>query len=646
MRLRAALPAWLERIDWGAVGIWLLGFGLVAYLGLEGGGYDPLVYDQVGIAVWWVLLAGVAVGALPRRRLSTLAWSALALLAVFAAWTAASLIWSESGERTMTELARVAGYLGVFALALFVRGAEGGRRLAAAVAAGISLVAIVGLLSRLHPAWFPEAAQTASFLTANSERLSYPLDYWNGMGGLIAIGVPLLLYLANSAKSILVQALSAAALPALMLTAFFTLSRGGIAAAGLAVAVFLVFANDRVPRVLTLAVTGVGGTVLILAADQRQSLQDGLLNAVARDQGDELLVIAALVCLVVGLLQAGISLALERDLRPRWTVVSRDRSLAATALVALVALVVLLALGAPGRVSDAWSEFKQPTGPGEGAGRLSSAAGQSRYQYWSAAVDENSTRPLTGTGAGTFEYWWARNGDNDDTVRDAHSLYMQTLGELGIVGIALLAAFLLTILVGGVRRTLSAETQRRPLLAAALAGCVAFCLSATFDWMWQLPVLPVSMLLLAAVLVGAGPRPDRADAASLRLPQRIGTVLLALVAVVVIAIPLASTSLVRQSEADARDGDLAGALEAARSAQNAEPGAATPRLQRALILEQLGDLEAATAAARGAVDREKTNWRNWLVLSRIEAQRGRAAASVEAFREARSLNPRSPIFNR
>jgi O-Antigen ligase len=645
MRSPAALPAWLARIDWGAVGVWLLGFGLVAYLGLEGGGYDPLVHDQVGIAVWWVLLAGVAVGALPRHRLPTLAWGALVLLAAFAVWIAVSLGWTESDERTMAELARVVGYLGVFALALFARGADGGRRMIAAVAAGISFVAIVGLLSRLHPAWFPEAGQTASFLTANSERLSYPLDYWNGLAGLIAIGLPLLLYLANSAKTVFVQALSAAALPALMLTAFFTLSRGGIAAAAVALAVFLVFANDRLPRLLTLAVAGAGAGVLILAADQRQSLQDGLLTATARDQGDELLLIAIAVSLVVAILQAGISIALRRGMRPRWTTFSRDRTIAATAVAATLALVVLLALGAPGRVSDGWSEFKQPTGPGEGAGRLSSAAGQSRYQYWSAAADQNSSRPLTGTGAGTFEFWWARNGENDDTVRDAHSLYMQTFGELGIVGIGLLAAFLLTVLIGGARQTLRPGPDRRPLLAAALAGCVAFCLSATFDWMWQLPVVPVSMLLLAAILAGPWPDSERAGKTTLGLAPRIGIVLASLAAVIAIAVPLTSTGLVRQSEADAREGDLVGALEDARSAQNAEPAAATPRLQQALVLEQLGGLGAAAQAARGAVEREETNWRNWLVLSRIEAQRGRAAASVAAFREARSLNPRSPIFS-
>jgi len=118
------------------------------------------------------------------------------------------------------------------------------------------------------------------------------------------------------------------------------------------------------------------------------------------------------------------------------------------------------------------------------------------------------------------------------------------------------------------------------------------------------------------------------------------------IAIVAIAIPLASTGLQRESEAAARAGDLEAALRAARSAQNAEPWAAGPRLQQALVLESEGDLTAALAAAHGAAERESTNWRNFLVLSRIEAERGEAFAAVQDYRRARSLNPHSELFER
>lgn len=646
MRRPGAFPRDAGAIDRPGALVGLLGFALVAYLGLEGGGYDPLVHDQVGIAVWWGLLAFVAVGALPRLLPGRLSLAALGLFAAFVAWTALSLSWTESGERTWADLARLAVYLGIFVLALFCRGRGGGRWLLGGVAAGVVLVAGVALLSRLHPDWFPTATQTAAFLSPGRERLSYPIHYWNGLAALIAIGLPLVLHLAASARLLLARGLAAAALPLLVLTVFFTLSRAGIAACAAAVAIYLLLAADRLPKLLSLALGGGAGAVLVLAADRRESLQDGLLDATARDQGDEMLVIALVACVLVGLLQAALAAGLGGERRPRWSQLPDRPAAVATLAAAAVAAVGLLAVGAPGRAADAWSEFKEPSGPGDGTGRLGSAAGQSRYQFWSSAARQSASDPLTGTGSGTFEFWWNRDGDVAEIIRDTHSLYLQTLGELGVVGLALLIAFLLTVVVGGAAIALRADAAERSLRAAALAGCAAFCLTAGFDWTWQIPVIPAALLLLAAVLVEPPPPEGGREPEALALPLRAAFVFAALVAIVAIAIPLAATSLVRQSESDARAGDLLGALEAAKSAENVQRGAATPRLQQALVLEEIGDLDAAADAASAAAERESTNWRPLLVLSRIEAKRGAAAAAVDAYRRARSLNPRSSLFAR
>lgn len=622
---------------------WLLGFSLVAYLGLEGGGYDPLVYDQAGIAVWWIVLLGTVATALPRRAPGPLAWAAFGLFVAFAGWTALSLGWTESQDKTFAEVARVASYLGVFVLALFVQAEGGARRMVGAVAAAVALVAAVAVLSRLHPSWFPAADETAAFLTSGRERLSYPLHYWNALAALMAMGLPLMLHLATGAKNAVARGIAGAAIPLLMLTIFLTLSRTGMAAAALALLIFLVFTSDRFPRLVGLAVTGAGGAVLVFAASRRDALQEGFMNEAARQQGDELLAILLLVCLVVGLAQAGLSaLLLDRERRPAWTTMRRDTALAATVGCLLVAFLAALALDAPSRASDAWGEFKHGDRPGDGTARLTSAAGQSRYQFWSAAVDQNASEPLTGTGAGTFEYWWTRNGDLAEIVRDTHNLYLQTLGELGIVGLALLAALFLTILGGGASNLLRAREDRPPL-AAALAACAAFMLASTFDWNWQMPVLPVALFLLAAALLarpGEGPPLGRQA-----LLPRVGVAVLAVAAVVAIAIPLGTESLLRQSETAAREGDLAAALDDARAAEAVQPGAAAPRLQQALLLEAGGELDAAAAAARAGTEREPTNWRTWLIRARIEAERGRAAEAVGHYRRARALNPFSSLFD-
>jgi O-antigen ligase len=633
-------------LDWGGIWTWLLGFTLVLYLGLNGGGYDPLVSDQVAIAAWWVLLLGVAVGALPRTKLGPLAWTAIGLFALFLGWTLLSLAWTESSERTLVEVARVGGYLAIFALAVFSRGPRGARLLVGAVASAIVVVAVIALLSRLHPSWFPEGRQTARFLEAGRERLSYPLNYWNALAALIAIGLPLLLQAASDARRVVLRALAAAAMPVLILTAFFTISRAGIAAAVLALAVYLAFAPDRLPRLAPLAIGGAGGGVLVLAALQRDDLRHGLLDATARHQGNQMLPLVAIVCVVVGLLVAALATWLARHERPRWTRVSPQVARVGVGAIVVIAFAALVAVFASGRVATAWDQFKEPTGgPGYGTGRLSSASGESRYQFWSAAVKEAGSAPLTGTGAGTFEYWWARHADVDGTIRDTHSLYLQTLGELGIVGIALLASFLLVILIGGGRMVIRADGDRAPPLAAALAGCVAFCFTATFDWMWQVPVVPVAMLLLAAALVSAGPGDEEPPSTGFPVGARFGAGALAAALIVLTAIPLAASSLLRQSQDEAQAGDLPAALDDAQTAQNVEPFAASPRLQLALVYEEAGDLEPAAAAARAATERESTNRRTRLVLARIEAERGRADAAVSAYQEARRLNPQSSVFN-
>jgi hypothetical protein len=628
---------------WSFVWQWLLGFALITYLGLNGGGYDPLVGNQVGIAVWWVLLFAVAVGALPRRRPGTLALCALGLLGAFALWTALSLRWTESTEKTATDLASVATLLGVFALAILSRGRDAAGQMVSALAAGITVVGVVALLSRFHPSWFPDATQTGQFLDTGKERLSYPLGYWNGLAALIGIGLPLVFLLAVNARSIAVRALSAAALPALLLALFYTLSRGGIAASLIALAVYFALTRDRLAQMPTLAVAAIGGGILIPLALQRDSLLHGLTNSTAGSQGDHMLWITIAVCVGAGLAQLAIATALGRreDATPA---LPRRQSLAALGVAAVAILVALAVVDAPGRLSNAWDEFREPSGHSEkGTSRLTSIGGENRYQLWSSAAREFDSEPIAGTGSGTFQLWWTRDGDVGEPIIDTHSLYMQTLGELGVVGLLVLVAFIATSLLGGVGRVLRSVGSRRPQLAAALAGSTVLWATSIFDWGWKIPVIPIATLLLIAVLLTAGDG-GTDEPAPLRPAPRVAVGVVSLLALVAIAIPFAGTSLIRQSQSEARDGDPSAALADARSAENVQPGAATPRVQQALLYESQGDYPAAEEAARAATEREPTNWKTWLLLSRIEAQSGKPDAALRDFRTARSLDPLSPIF--
>jgi hypothetical protein len=630
----------LDRIDFQAVSVWILGFLLVVYLGLEGGGYDPILRDQLGIAVWWGVLLGLAVGALPLNRLGAGSWIALGLLAAYVAWVALSASWSTTAEGTFADLGRVATYLGIFALALSIRGKKGARRMIGAVGSAIVVISVVALLSRLHPAWFPEARETVKFLSDVQSRLAYPLGYWNGVATLAAIGLPLMFYLATSARQIAVQALAAASIPALVLTIYFTFSRGGTAAAIFGVLVFFALAHDRLPKAATGLTAFAGAAILIAAAGQRDALDSGLATPLAHTQGDELLATTIVVCAGVGLIQAGLALLLRHGRRPAWTEPSRRTSMSILAGAVLVAIVVVLSLGASGKVSGAWSEFKEAKSTAQTSARFGSFSSNGRWPYWKAALKENSTSPLDGRGSGSFEAWWAQHGTGG-FVHDAHSLYFETLGELGIVGLALLVAFLGWVLVAGSRRWRSAAREKRTQLGAALATCAAFCLAAAVDWVWELAVIPIAFLLIASVLVSAGERRRRTP---VPVAVRVGGVIAATAALVAIAIPLGAAGSLQDSQAAARRGDLGAALSDARAARGIEGFASLPLLQEAVLLESEGNLTQAAAAAMVATEREPDQWRAWVIRSRIDAESGRAKESLSAYRRARVLNPNSPLF--
>ena len=77
---------------------------LIVYLALEGGGYDPIVRNQLGIAVWWGVMLGLAIGALPLNRLRRGSWIAVGLLAAYVGWVALSLIWTRTTDASFEDI--------------------------------------------------------------------------------------------------------------------------------------------------------------------------------------------------------------------------------------------------------------------------------------------------------------------------------------------------------------------------------------------------------------------------------------------------------------------------------------------------------------------------------------------------------------
>jgi hypothetical protein len=622
----------------------VLPFVLVLYLALEGGGYDVVVRGEVGIAIWWIVLLGALVGALPVRALGRAELVGLGLLLAFAAWTALGISWSPSSERSVEEAARVLIFVGVLALSVAAQDREALRRTVRSVAAAIAVVGCLALLSRFEPSWFP-AQQIGTFLGGTGDRLSYPLNYWNGLAALMAVGTPLVVVIGAESRRLITQALATAALTVMALVAFYTLSRGGAIEIAVGLLVLVTLHPRRLDLLPTLILGAGGAALAIAAALQRDSLQNNLGNAVAARQGDEMLAVVLVVCTGVGLIRVAVGLAARNGLWPRPKIPHQTAALLAGGL-ATATLVAALAAGLPSRLSDAWHDFKNPQVGAAGPERFSSASGTGRYQLWESSMDAFSTDPATGIGPGTFEFWWSREATlSGYFVRDAHNLYLETLAELGIPGLALLLSALAAIFVVGLGKLARSQAYERALLAAALAAAAAFVTAAAIDWAWELTVLTVSFLLLTgAVLRTSAGRREGARPSAGRSWQRIMFAATAVLALAVITVPTLAVRDVRNSQADARSGQLKSALDAAESAESLAGFAATPSLQRALVLEAQGNLGEAASAALDATRQESTNWRTWLTLSRIETERGNAKAAVDAYDTARSLNPRSSLF--
>src|SRR4051794_3189629 len=89
---------------------------VVLYYALRGGSYDIVIRQEEAVVVWWVVGLGWATGVFPRARLPRTSLLPLAALSALLLWTALSLSWTESDERTVAEVARIIHYAGLLTL--------------------------------------------------------------------------------------------------------------------------------------------------------------------------------------------------------------------------------------------------------------------------------------------------------------------------------------------------------------------------------------------------------------------------------------------------------------------------------------------------------------------------------------------------
>jgi O-antigen ligase len=602
----------------------------------SGGGYSLEFRTTAAVAVWAAVAVGLGLGFWPRARVPAAALGCGAALLGLALLSAFSTGWASDDGVAFAEAVRVAGYLGVFVLVVVAAPAGSAGAWLSGLAIGLVVVAGLALGSRIEPSLFPEQ-DLNTLLPSVKTRLSYPLNYWNGLAACMAMACVLLVWLGGHAATRGGRALAVGALPVPALALFLTSSRGGVVALAAGLLALFAVGPARARMLLGAAAGGAAAAIVIVLANSQEKFVDGLVDAPGAE-GEGRAMLAALV--IAGAGAALVRLAMDRPLG-RLAVPRAATAVTALAL-AVAAAFTLLALD-PAQRLDEFNDPPADPGPARGfvTRHLASAEGSGRYQFWETGLDAFAEQPVRGIGAGGYESWWAQHGSVPYYIRDAHSLPVELLAELGLLGLLALVGFFAVAAVAAVRRTRDARAG--PAAAGGLALLACGATSAAIDWSWELPAAFGPAVVAAAVV--AGPALSHArSAAAPRFGLGVATLALAWIALVASALVLAGEIKLKDSRAAVARGDLDDAVEDARAARAIVPWSGAPRLQLALVHERRGDLPAARRAALDAAERDGDDWRVWLVVTRLAVKAGDVEAARSALRRARQLNPRSTLL--
>ncbi len=636
---------------------------LLTGLALAGGGFGVADRHWAALAAWGVVIGLIAFGAGSATVTGRpLYWSVGALVSL-ALLSAISSSWSGSVERTVIETARVLGYLGFFLAAFLITRTRARRqRFAEGLTAGLALIVLLGLGSRL----LPHVIEVTD-ISSIGPRLRYPLGYSNGDGAIFGFALVMLAWAGRRASWPWARWLAVGLMPATFLALYFTFSRGGLLAGVVGVIALLALSRDRLWHLCVYALAGLGALPAIIAVNGMTELENGLVSGDAIGQGVTVLLILLVgtACSVV--FTMGLAQVFAGGSRPvtRLLAISRDRRVLRGIAGAAGLLAVLVAIVFGGRIWDKFSDpvIRFPSNPGA---HFTEFYGAGRYEFYKVALDEFSEHPLAGTGAGTYKFDWQTERDIDEpVVEDAHSLYIEMLAELGVVGFALILAIVGGALWFGLGawRAATDETDRS-LYGALSAVMFAFAISACFDWFWEIADLAAVFFLAAGVLVSvrcqqlapASTRPVEAPARS-RYGIAISGLALGWISVVVLAGPVLvdrelgkSREAVIAAQEAAAGGDAtsyANSIQAAsnyaETARTVEPFAASPYVQLGLLAELQGQYDLADERLSAAIAREDRNWQLWYLRSRIRFEAGHVAAAQADLRRARALNPREDI---
>ena len=612
---------------------------LVIFFSFRSGGFFPDSVALGGIAITVLLVIRLATGGDPLRSIGPGALVPLVGLCGLAGWALLSQFWSHAPGRATVGFNRDLLYTLTFAL--FVTVGRTRMRLLWAVrglALAMTLVAAVALLSRVAPGVLATAPDPLA-----GGRLEYPLTYWNALGVLCAIASVFCLHLAAADDRSGIRVLAAGALPVLGATLLMTYSRGGVAVAVIGLVGYAVLGRPR--GLLSAVIATAPGTAIAIATAYDATLlsRASPTSAAAVREGHHVgLVVLACVAFAVAL-RAALGV-LDRLLEGEHSPFDRHRrALRAAGFAAAVAAVAAaLALGAPAAIAQRWNQFLHEQNVPAASlvrARLSSSSNHGRIELWTIALNAFRAHPIDGTGAETFEILFYEHRAAGVVDLNAHSLYVETLSELGLVGLGFVLLFVLGTLVG---LAPVGRGRDRALYAALFSAGLAWSLHAGVDWDWQMPAVSLWFAALGGLALG---RPRWRSTGTGR-PTFASQARLAIVAAVVVGACVFPTlvlgSQVRLNEATAayRSGDCTRAAQMAQRSISILGTRARAWQIEALCDVRRGWLRRARAVLRSGLAVDPRDWQLEAALAAVTAAVGSDARFEAAV--ALGLNPANP----
>jgi O-Antigen ligase len=623
--MRWGLERWAAPLLLGAAGA----LAAVSTLFSSGSSNGRLAWLGLAALCLAVALAVTALAGLPRAELGREALVALGFLVAFVCWSGISVLWSIEADRSWAYLNR-----GLVYIAFAVVGLALGpyvRQWAYVLAGALALPLAWALLGKAVPA-FGGSGRVA--------RLSSPIGYWNALGLLFAMALPLALWLAARREhGHWLRALGVVYVYALAVGLLLTYSRGGVLAAGVAAALWLGLGAPRVESAAALLLGGGAGLGVAVWAFTRPGLaDDGQTHATRVHDGAWFALVFSLAALAVGASAYLGSLAEER--RPLTS--ARRRLMGRVALGVLVAGVAVgvVALVVESKPQGWFREFTaQPTNPTQqvGPGRLANVSSSSRWLWWEEAWHAWNGEPWRGTGAGSFELTHRLLRTNNIVVTEPHNVPLQFLTETGLVGLFLALVSVAAAAVGVVKRLRGLRGEERAAATALAVLAAAYALHSLVDFDWDFVAVTAPFFLSVGALLGGHSVREE--------PRLLWSPVPALIAAAV-ALSLLTPWFAERSTDDARAAIAAGrpvqAYRDARDARSLNPLALDPLLVQAAALEQIGDFQEARRLYVDAVRLQPLNWWPWYQLGLFEAGQQdwpRAIPPLERAVQLDSLNP-------